>query len=153
MSGENSDRISFQNILGELHMSVCHQPLSSKLSVTVLEARNLPKISSLNIGDPYVKVELFSASHRVAKKKTRVKKKTVNPKFAQTFTFDLGGKLLLDHMTLMFTVLVQDSSGCHERIGQVVLSTAAGDGPEFDHWSQVICNPHCPIDQWHMIHE
>lgn len=103
--------------------------------------------------DPYVKVELFSANRRVAKKKTRVKKKTVNPKFAQTFTFDLGGKLALDHMTLMFTVLVQDSSGCHERIGQVVLSTAAGDGPEFDHWSQVICNPHCPIDQWHMIHE
>lgn len=145
----------FQNILGELHISVCHQPLSSKLSVTVLEARNLPKISSLNIGDPYVKVELYSASHRVAKKKTRVKKKTVSPKFAQTFTFDLGGKMSLDHMTLMFTVLVQDSSGCHERIGQVVLSTAAaaGDGPEFDHWSQVVCNPHCPIDQWHMIHE
>lgn len=86
--------------------------------------------------DPYVKVELFSANRRVAKKKTRVKKKTVNPKFAQTFTFDLGGKLALDHMTLMFTVLVQDSSGCHERIGQVVLSTAAGDGPEFDHWSR-----------------
>lgn len=107
----------------------------------------------LQFSDPYVKVELFSANRRVAKKKTRVKKKTVNPKFAQTFTFDLGGKLALDHMTLMFTVLVQDSSGCHERIGQVVLSTAAGDGPEFDHWSQVICNPHCPIDQWHMIHE
>jgi len=143
----------FQNILGELHLSVCHQPLSSKLSVTVLEARNLPKISSLNIGDPYVKLELFSTNHRVAKKKTRVKKKTVNPKFAQQFTFDLGGKMSLDHMTLMFTVLVQDSSGCHERVGQVVLSTAAGDGPEFDHWSQVVCNPHCPIDQWHMIHE
>jgi len=40
----------FFQILGELHLSVCHQPLSSKLSVTVLEARNLPKISSLNIG-------------------------------------------------------------------------------------------------------
>lgn len=143
----------FQNILGELHLSVCHQPLSSKLSVTVLEARNLPKISSLNIGDPYVKVELFSANHRLAKKKTRIKKKTVNPKFAQTFNFDLGGKISLDHMTLMCTILVHDSSGCHERIGQVVLSTAAGDGPEFDHWSQVVCNPHCPIDQWHMIHE
>lgn len=117
---------------------------------------SLEPVSYINlflILDPYVKVELFSTTHRVAKKKTRVKKKTVNPKFAQTFTFDLGGKMLLDHMTVMFTVLVQDSSGCHERIGQVVLSTAAGDGPEFDHWSQVVCNPHCPIDQWHMIHE
>ncbi|KAK3753626.1 hypothetical protein QZH41_014734, partial [Actinostola sp. cb2023] len=53
----------FQNVLGELHISVCHQPLSSRLSVTVLQARNLPKISNLNIGgkhvlssrDPYVK--------------------------------------------------------------------------------------------------
>ncbi|EDO41231.1 predicted protein [Nematostella vectensis] len=142
----------FQNILGELHISVCHQPLSSRLSVTVLQARNLPKISHLNIGDPYVKVELFSSRSRVGKKKTRVKKKTVNPKFAQTFTFDLAADSVLDMMTMTFTVMVQDASGCHERIGQVVLS-ASSDGPEFGHWSQVIANPHCPIEQWHMIHE
>ena len=37
-------------VLGELHVSVCHQPLSAKVSVTVIQARNLPKISSLNIG-------------------------------------------------------------------------------------------------------
>ncbi|XP_031549109.1 synaptotagmin-7-like [Actinia tenebrosa] len=142
----------FQNVLGELHISVCHQPLSSRLSVTVLQARNLPKISSLNIGDPYVKIELFSSRSRVAKKKTRVKKKTVNPKFAQTFTFDLAADAILDMMTMTFTIMIQDSSGCHERIGQVVLS-ASSDGPEFGHWSQVIANPHCPIEQWHMIHE
>lgn len=88
----------------------------------------------------------------MAKKKTRVKKKTVNPKFAQTFTFDLAADAILDMMTMTFTVMVQDSSGCHERIGQVVLS-ASSDGPEFGHWSQVIANPHCPIEQWHMIHE
>lgn len=49
-----SIRFSILQILGELHISVCHQPLSSKLSVTVLEARNLPKISSLNIGGTQV---------------------------------------------------------------------------------------------------
>ena len=49
-SKKNASRFFFSQILGELHLSVCHQPLSSKLSVTVLEARNLPKISSLNIG-------------------------------------------------------------------------------------------------------
>lgn len=31
-------------------MSVCHQPLASKLSVTVVQARNLPKISNYGIG-------------------------------------------------------------------------------------------------------
>ena len=104
------------------------------------------------ISDPYVKVELFSSRRRIAKKKTRVKKKTVSPKFTQAFTFDLGGDAVLDLMTLTFTVMVQDSSGCHERIGQVVLS-ASSDGAEFDHWSHVIANPHCPIELWHMIHE
>ena len=102
--------------------------------------------------DPYVKVELYYSRRRIAKKKTRVKKKTVSPKFAQTFSFDLGSDAPLDQMTLTFTVMVQDSSGCHERIGQVVLSVSS-DGAEFDHWSHVIANPHCPIEHWHMIHE
>ena len=43
-------------------MSVCHQPLSSKLSVTVLEARNLPKISSLNIGGNSMNVRVKSGN-------------------------------------------------------------------------------------------
>ena len=97
-------------------------------------------------------MELFLSNTRLAKKKTRVKKKTVNPKFAQVFSFDLHGDNVLDTMTLVFTVMVQDSSGCHERVGQVVLSASA-DGSEFDNWSQVIANPHCPIEMWHMMHE
>ncbi len=35
-------------------MSVCHQPLASKLSVTVVQARNLPKISNYGIGGKIV---------------------------------------------------------------------------------------------------
>lgn len=40
-------------VLGELLLSVCHQPLASRLSVTVVQARNLPKISNYGVGGKY----------------------------------------------------------------------------------------------------
>ncbi|XP_028398681.1 synaptotagmin-7-like [Dendronephthya gigantea] len=140
-------------VLGELLVSVCHQPLASKLSVTVVQARNLPKISNYGIGDPYVKVELFFNSKRLCKKKTRTKKKTTNPRFVQLFTFDLEASYIaLESLILVMTILVKDPGGCHEKIGQVVLSSLTG-GSAFAQWNEVIQNPHVPIEKWQMIHE
>ncbi|CAB4020902.1 synaptotagmin-4-like isoform X2 [Paramuricea clavata] len=142
-----------QPVLGELLVSVCHQPLASKLSVTVVQARNLPKISNYGIGDPYVKVELFFNSKRLCKKKTRTKKKTTNPRFVQTFTFDLEASyIVLESLILVMTILVKDPGGCHEKVGQVVLSSLTA-GSAFAQWNEVIQNPHVPIEKWQMIHE
>ena len=142
-----------QPVLGELLVSVCHQPLASKLSVTIVQARNLPKISNYGIGDPYVKVELFFNSKRLCKKKTRTKKKTTNPRFVQTFTFDLEASYIaLESLILVMTVLVKDPGGCHEKVGQVVLSSLTA-GSAFAQWNEVIQNPHVPVEKWQIIHE
>ena len=103
--------------------------------------------------DPYVKVELFFNNRRTCKKKTRSKKRTTNPRFMQTFTFDLeSSNVLLETVTIVMTILVKDPGGCHEKVGQVVLSSLAG-GPASSQWNEVIANPHCPIEQWQMIYE
>ena len=39
--------------------------------------------------DPYVKIYLLYNEQRIAKKKTHVKKRTLNPVFNESFVFDL----------------------------------------------------------------
>ena len=43
----------------------------------------------LNVPDPYVKIYLLFNNQRIAKKKTHVKKRTLNPVFNESFVFDL----------------------------------------------------------------
>ena len=44
---------------------------------------------NLMILDPYVKIYLLFNNQRIAKKKTHVKKRTLNPVFNESFVFDL----------------------------------------------------------------
>ena len=98
-------------------------------------------------------MELFFNAKRLCKKKTRIKKKTSNPRFLQTFTFDLDSPYIsLDALVLIMTVLVKDPGGFHEKVGQVVLSSLTVDSA-FGQWNEVIQNPHVPIEKWQMIHE
>ena len=71
----------------------------------------------------------------------------------QTFTFDLDGSdIVLESVILVMTVLVKDPGGCHEKVGQVVLSSLTG-GAASAQWNEVISNPHCPVERWQMIYE
>jgi len=57
--------------------------------VVVLKARNLPKMDITGLSDPYVKIYLLHKDQRISKKKTHVKKRTLNPVFNESFVFDL----------------------------------------------------------------
>jgi hypothetical protein len=43
----------------------------------------------ISSSDPYVKIYLLYKNQRIAKKKTHVKKRTLNPVFNESFVFDL----------------------------------------------------------------
>ena len=59
--------------------------------------------------DPYVKIYLSHNGQRMAKKKTHVKKRTLNPVFNESFVFDLpAGATTLDNISLEFLVLDWD---------------------------------------------
>lgn len=59
--------------------------------------------------DPYVKIYLLYNGQRLAKKKTHVKKRTLNPVFNESFVFDLpAGVEGLDTISLEFLLLDWD---------------------------------------------
>ena len=59
--------------------------------------------------DPYVKIYLLYNDQRIAKKKTHVKKRTLNPVFNESFVFELPHlEEGLKHISLEFMLLDWD---------------------------------------------
>nr|XP_027231504.1 synaptotagmin-7-like [Penaeus vannamei] len=126
---------------GELLVSLCHQPAANRLTVVVLKARNLPKMDITGLSDPYVKIYLLYNGQRVAKKKTHVKKRTLNPVFNESFVFDLpAGVVGLESISLEFLLLDWDRVTKNEVIGRLELggSRATACGSANHHWSEVV---------------
>ncbi|KAK3557894.1 hypothetical protein QTP86_003291 [Hemibagrus guttatus] len=79
-----------QEHLGEICFSLRYVPTASKLTVVILEAKNLKQMDTGGSSDPYVKIQLVLNKKKWKKKKTSVKKQTLNPYFNESFTFDVS---------------------------------------------------------------
>lgn len=78
--------------------------------------------SSHVISDPYVKMYLLYNSQRIAKKKTHVKKRTLNPVFNESFVFDIPvGTDGLDNVSLEFLLLDWDRVTKNEVLSCIVM--------------------------------
>lgn len=107
-----------QEKLGDICISLRYVPTAGKLTVNIMEAKNLKKMdvgglsgehtysylcllktleSSANwlswchvsLSDPFVKVVLQHNGKRIKKKKTSVKQNTLNPYFNESFSFEI----------------------------------------------------------------
>nr|SVE74163.1 EOG090X05OW [Daphnia barbata] len=137
---------------GELLVSLCYQPQASRLTAVVLKARNIPRMDMTGLADPYVKIYLVHNGQRVAKKKTHVKKRTLNPVFNESFVFDLpAGATSLDSISLEFLVLDWDRVTKNEEIGRLELGGSKSIGTALHHWNEVINSPRRQIAEWHKL--
>nr|SVE76366.1 EOG090X05OW [Daphnia longispina] len=143
---------------GELLVSLCYQPQASRLTAVVLKARNIPRMDMTGLADPYVKIYLVHNGQRVAKKKTHVKKRTLNPVFNESFVFDLPASATsLDNISLEFLVLDWDRVTKNERldlkqvIGRLELGGAKSIGTALHHWNEVLNSPRRQIAEWHKL--
>jgi synaptotagmin-1 len=120
-------------------------PTSGKLTVVILEAKNLKKMDVGGLSDPYVKIALIvngrfikldslnwcrnqinnvdqisaaNAGKRVKKKKTSIKKCTLNPYYNESFTLEVPYEQV-QRVQLIITVVDYDRIGTSEPIGKV----------------------------------
>ncbi|KAK7788999.1 hypothetical protein R5R35_007383 [Gryllus longicercus] len=135
--------------LGDICFSLRYVPTAGKLTVVILEAKNLKKMDVGGLSDPYVKIALMQNGKRIKKKKTSIKKCTLNPYYNESFTFEVPFEQI-QKVNLMVTVVDYDRIGTSEPIGKVVLGYNAS-GTELRHWSDMLASPRRPIAQWHTL--
>ncbi|XP_023330703.1 synaptotagmin-11, partial [Eurytemora carolleeae] len=137
---------------GEILLSLCYQPAASRVTVVVLKARNLPKMDITGLSDPYVKIYLLFNNQRIAKKKTHVKKRTLNPVFNESFVFDLPkSEDGLKSVQLEFMLLDWDRVTKNEVIGRLDLGGEGCEGSALHHWEEIQNSPRRQIAEWHKL--
>lgn len=137
--------------LGDLCFSLRYVPKAGKLTVNVLEAKNLKKMDVGGLSDPFVKIELMQNGKRLKKKKTTIKKRTLNPYFNESFLFEVPFEQI-SKTELKITVYDYDKLGSNDAIGMIHVGyTASGAG--LRHWTDMINAPRRPIAQWHTLQE
>ncbi|ELW64745.1 Synaptotagmin-5 [Tupaia chinensis] len=145
-----------QEKLGDICFSLRYVPTAGKLTVVVLEAKNLKKMDVGGLSDPYVKVHLLQGGKKVRKKKTTIKKNTLNPYYNEAFSFEVPCDQV-QKVQVELTVLDYDKLGKNEAIGRVAVGAAAGGagaaagGAALRHWADMLASPRRPIAQWHSL--
>lgn len=135
--------------LGDICFTLRYVPTAGKLTVCILEAKNLKKMDVGGLSDPYVKLSLYLNGKRIKKRKTSVKKCTLSPYYNESFTFEVPFEQI-QKVQLHVIAVDYDRIGTSEAIGRVVLGCDA-DGTELRHWSDMLASPRRPIAQWHAL--
>jgi len=98
-----------------------------------------------------VKIYVLYNGQRIAKKKTRVKKRTLNPVFNESFLFDVPcSDDGLARISLEFLLLDWDRVTKNEVVGRLQIG-ARTTGRELHHWNEVINCPRKQIAEWHRL--
>lgn len=139
--------------LGDICLSLRYVPTAGRLTVVVLEARKLKKMDLAGLSDPYVKLALMSHGKRLKKKKTSIKKCTLNPHYNESFSFEIPFEQI-QKVQLVVTVVDYDRIGTSEPIGKIVLGCESSSGStELRHWMDMLASPRRAIAQWHCLEE
>ncbi|KAG9269064.1 synaptotagmin-6-like [Astyanax mexicanus] len=137
--------------LGEIMFSLCYLPTAGRLTLTVIKCRNLKAMDITGYSDPYVKVSLICDGRRLKKKKTTIKKNTLNPTYNEAIIFDIPPESM-DQVSLHISVMDYDLVGHNEIIGVNRVGCGA-EGLGRDHWNEMLAYPRKPIAHWHPLLE
>ncbi|KAJ8247260.1 hypothetical protein GJAV_G00244250 [Gymnothorax javanicus] len=135
--------------LGEICFSLRYVPTASKLTVIILEARSLKGMDEGGLSDPYVKLQLILDKKKWKKKKTTVKKSTLNPYFNESFHFEVSFDQI-QRVQLVISVWDHDKLSRNDAIGKIFLGCSAS-GNQLRHWADMLSNPRRPVAQWHSL--
>ena len=136
--------------LGEICFSIRYNPFKSKLTVTIMECRNLKAMDWNSSSDPYVKVVVIMQEKVVYKKKTDVKKGTLCPYFNTSFSVKVV-PTKLQIVDLRVIVKDWDIVGGNDEIGGVRLGLQPDSEIAERQWNNMVENPKKPQTEWHYL--
>ncbi|XP_068106065.1 synaptotagmin-like protein 4 isoform X2 [Hyperolius riggenbachi] len=122
-----SEAGDFGNVVvtGEIMFSMKYDPKTQILTVIVKECRNLAYgDKSRRKSNPYVKSYLLPDKSRQGKRKTTIKRNTINPLYSETLQYIVPESLLLTR-TLQLSIWHHDRFGRNTFLGEVNLPLAS----------------------------
>ncbi|MBN3294770.1 SY61 protein, partial [Polypterus senegalus] len=148
------DRFSKHDAIGEVRIPMNQVDLAHLIEewrdLQSAEKEESPELFSLTFSaDPYVKIHLMQNGKRLKKKKTTIKKNTLNPYYNESFSFEVPFEQI-QKVQVVLTVLDYDKLGKNDAIGKVFVGCNSS-GTELRHWSDMLANPRRPIAQWHTL--
>ncbi|XP_065350564.1 uncharacterized protein LOC135946307 isoform X2 [Cloeon dipterum] len=121
-SGAGDGRYGTVAVRGEVEFGMQYNYKAGSLEILVKQCRDLaPVDAKRSRSDPYVKVYLLPDKSKSGKRKTKVKKHTLNPIFEETLKFNLTLQGL-ETRTLWLTVWHSDMFGRNDFLGEVMMS-------------------------------
>ncbi|XP_063788884.1 extended synaptotagmin-3 [Pseudophryne corroboree] len=130
-------------VSGEISISVRYASLRRCLFVSINGCRNLMQCSSHG-ADPYVRIYLLPDRRWASRKKTTIKKKTLNPIYNEKFEFLVS---LDDAKKRMLDIAVKNNRpfGSHERkeMGKIMVDLSTEDVDQgFTEWFELTATGH-----------
>uniref|UniRef100_A0A915DNI2 C2 domain-containing protein n=1 Tax=Ditylenchus dipsaci TaxID=166011 RepID=A0A915DNI2_9BILA len=117
---------------GQIHFKLDYDFTSNKLSVTIVECRNLPAMDRNGMSDPYMKITVLP--ERKPKFETKIKRNNLNPVYNETFLFNIPFAELA-RKTLQIVAYDFDRLSKDDRIGQISIPFNTVDlGALTDDW-------------------
>uniref|UniRef100_A0A6P7H1C2 Synaptotagmin-like protein 5 n=1 Tax=Diabrotica virgifera virgifera TaxID=50390 RepID=A0A6P7H1C2_DIAVI len=121
-SGAGEGRYGTVAVRGQVEFGLQYNYKAGALEIQIKQCKDLaPVDTKRNRSDPYVKVYLLPDKSKSGKRKTKVKKHTLNPVFDECLKFhiSLNG---LESRTLWLTVWHSDMFGRNDFLGEVMMT-------------------------------
>lgn len=135
--------------LGRLQLSLKYKTQKNQLVVGIIRCAGLAAMDSNGYSDPYVKCYLKPDVHKKSKKRTSVKKKTLNPEYNEEFVYEISHHDLAKK-SLELTVWDHDVGKSNDFIGGVVMDINSS-GTALMHWYDMLKTPNQVHTHWHTL--
>uniref|UniRef100_A0A336LW29 CSON006247 protein n=1 Tax=Culicoides sonorensis TaxID=179676 RepID=A0A336LW29_CULSO len=120
-SGAGEGRYGTVTVKGQIEFGLQYNYKHAALEILIKQCKDLAAVDTKrNRSDPYVKVYLLPDKSKTGKRKTKVKKHTLNPVFDETLRFYMSLSSL-ESRTLWLTVWHSDMFGRNDFLGEVLM--------------------------------
>ncbi|KAF5300077.1 hypothetical protein FQA39_LY11269 [Lamprigera yunnana] len=121
-SGAGEGRYGTVTVRGQVEFGLQYNYKASALEILIKQCKDLAAVDTKrNRSDPYVKVYLLPDKSKSGKRKTKVKKHTLNPVFDECLKFHIS-LTGLETRTLWLTVWHSDIFGRNDFLGEVTMT-------------------------------